>query len=147
MPETSRDRGARRLSGPARLAAATLPASLPLGACGALAALSALATPLAAMPPAACAAPPLPYPEAVAFGRQAARAVLAGKGAETCLRGKLTRALLNLSDSCAAARQAGPLCSLADQAVVVTPMSRPFMSDTARQILALTDPAATAPIP
>lgn len=144
MPETSAGSMRRRSC---RLIAALLPGGLPLGACGVLAALSALATPLAAMPPAACAAPPLPYPEAVAFGRRAATAVLAGKGAETCLRGKLTRALLNLSDSCAASGQSGPLCALADKAVVVTPMSRPFMNDTAHQILALSDTPAAAPSP
>lgn len=98
--------------------------------------LSAGSGPLLAMPPAACAAP-LPYPEAVAEGRTAAMAVLAGAGRESCLRGKLTKALLVLSDSCSASRQAGPLCELADQAVVVTPMSLAFMRETAGRLLAL----------
>ena len=92
------------------------------------------------MPAPACSAP-LPYGEAVAKGRQAATAVLAGAGAETCLRGKITRALLGLADSCTAAAEHGPLCVLAEQAVVVTPMSRAFMRDTSRQILALAPPA------
>jgi hypothetical protein len=105
-----------------------------------LAVLLGLATPLLAMPGPACAASPLPYPEAVLRGRQAAEAVLAGAGAETCLRGKITRALLTLSDSCSAAADRGPLCALADRAVVVTPMSLGFMHDTARQILALSSP-------
>jgi hypothetical protein len=96
--------------------------------------LSVVSGPLLAMPPAACAIPP-PYPEAVAQGRQAARAVLANAGRESCLRGKLTRALLLLSDSCAAARQTGPLCTLADRAVVVTPMSLTFMRDTSSRLL------------
>lgn len=86
----------------------------------------------------AAVAAPLPYPEAVAQGRRAATAVLARAGAETCLRGKMTRALLRLSDSCAAAGRHDPLCVLADQAVVVTPMSLPFLQDTARRILDLT---------
>jgi hypothetical protein len=89
-----------------------------------------------ALPPAATAGP-LPYPAAVAQGRQAANAVLSGDGAESCLRGKITAALLQLSESCAAAGQAGPLCALADRAVVVTPMGLPFMEDTARQVLEL----------
>lgn len=117
-----------------------LPA-LPLALPGVLLGLGALAPPLLAMPPAACAAPPLPYAEAVARGRLAASAVLAGAGAESCLRGKLTRALLSLSDSCAAAAEAGPLCSLADRAVVVTPMSLAFLRETASRILELTAPA------
>ena len=77
----------------------------------------------------------------MARGRQAATAVLAGAGAETCLRGKITRALLGLADSCTAAAEHGPLCALAEQAVVVTPMSLAFMRDTSRQILALSPPA------
>ncbi|MFM7267743.1 MAG: hypothetical protein ACKOZT_04035 [Cyanobium sp.] len=98
--------------------------------------LSAVSGPLLAMPSAACAAP-LPYPEAVTQGRSAARAVLAGAGRESCLRGKLTRALLLLSESCSAVRQTGPLCELADRAVVVTPMSLAFMRETAGRLLAL----------
>lgn len=109
------------------------------------------------------AAAPLPYPAAVLEGRQAAEAVLAGAGAESCLRGKMTRALLRLSDSCAvrprpagngeagggaAAEAAGAalrspeLCALADRAVVVTPMSLPFLKETARQLLNLSTPGA-----
>ena len=107
-----------------------------LSACGA----SLLAT-------ATASAAPLAYPQAVTNSEVAAKAVLARAGRETCLRGKLTRALLSLSDSCAAAHQDGPLCALADRAVVVTPMSRPFMSDTARQILALSDAPPTQPTP
>ena len=105
----------------------------------ALFALGGLVGPPLALPPEAKAGP-LPYPEAVAQGRQAANAVLSGDGAESCLRGKITRALLTLSDSCSAAADRGPLCALADRAVVVTPMSLGFMHDTARQILALSSP-------
>lgn len=84
----------------------------------------------------ACAADP--YPEAVAFSRTAARAVLNQDGRETCLRGKLTKALLKLSDSCDATRQTSPLCALANKAVVETPMSLTFMEDTSRKLLELT---------
>ncbi|MFM7235252.1 MAG: hypothetical protein ACKOYK_00540 [Cyanobium sp.] len=104
------------------LAAASLAAALPL--------LAALAG-----PPAARAADP--YPEAVDFSRKAAKAVLNHEGRETCLRGKLTKALLKLSDSCDATRQTNPLCTLAGKAAVVTPMSLTFMEDTSRQLLEL----------
>ena len=120
---------------PKRRLALALPL-LPTG----LAVLIGMAAPLLAMPAPAYSAP-LPYGEAVAQGRQAATAVLAGAGAETCLRGKITRALLVLADSCTAAAERGPLCALAEQAVVVTPMSLAFMRDTSRQILALSPPA------
>jgi hypothetical protein len=105
----------------------------------ALFALGGLVGPPLALPPEAKAGP-LPYPEAVAQGRQAANAVLSGDGAESCLRGKITAALLQLSQSCATTGQAGPLCALADQAVVVTPMGLPFMEATARQLLELSPP-------
>lgn len=89
----------------------------------------------------ACAADP--YPEAVAFSRTAAKAVLNQDGRETCLRGKLTKALLKLSDSCEATGQKTSLCTLASKAAVVTPMSLTFMEDTSRQLLDLSakDPA------
>jgi hypothetical protein len=89
-----------------------------------------------AAPSPACAADP--FPEAVAFSRKAAHAVLHQEGRETCLRGKLTKALLKLSDSCDATRQTTPLCTLATKAVVETPMSLTFMEDTSRKLLELT---------
>jgi hypothetical protein len=98
-------------------------------------AATALAVLLAAGLPAAAA--PAPYPEAVARSRTAAEAVLARAGAESCLRGKLTQALLTLSSSCEASRLDSPLCGLAHRAVVVTPMSLPFMDDAARALLDL----------
>jgi len=84
------------------------------------------------------------YPEAVQFSRQAARAVLNQEGRETCLRGKLTKALLRLSDSCDATRQSNPLCTLAGKAAVVTPMSLTFMEETSRQLLELSSGDAGA---
>ncbi|MEI6616283.1 MAG: hypothetical protein WCL59_06850 [Cyanobium sp. ELA507] len=130
----------RRLPQPLGHRCLALPLALLPSLPTSLAVLLGLATPLLAMPGSACAAPPLPYPEAVLRGRRAAEAVLAGAGAETCLRGKITRALLNLSDSCSVAANHGPLCAMADRAVVVTPMSLGFMRDTAREILALSSP-------
>ncbi len=92
------------------------------------------------------AAKALPYAEAVDRTHTAAQAVLAGAGAETCLRGKLTNALLGLSSSCEATGDRNPLCQLADKAAVVTPMSLAFMRDTATQLLALIEaPAAGSP--
>lgn len=79
----------------------------------------------------------LPYAEAVSRTHTAAEAVLASAGAESCLRGKLTNALLGLSSSCEARGERNPLCQLADKAVVVTPMSLAFMRDTATQLLVL----------
>lgn len=94
--------------------------------------------------PASCAAV-LPYPEAVARTDKAARAVLARAGRESCLRGKLTNALLSLSSSCEhEARPNSSLCSLADRAVVVTPMSLAFMDDTSRELLRLIGGAPVA---
>ncbi len=88
----------------------------------------------------------LPYADAVSRTHTAAEAVLAGAGKETCLRGKLTNALLGLSSSCEAKGERNPLCQLADKAAVVTPMSLAFMRDTATQLLALIDaPAAGSP--
>jgi hypothetical protein len=87
------------------------------------------------------AAASLPYPEAVSKARLAAEAVLQRAGRETCLRGKLNRALLKLSESCEASGQsATPLCSLSDKAVVVTPMSLGFMDATSKQLLELSAP-------
>jgi hypothetical protein len=98
-----------------------------------VAALASVAAVGVAQP--ACAADP--YPEAVAFSRTAAKAVLNQDGRETCLRGKLTKALLKLSDSCDATGQKNSLCTLAGKAAVVTPMSLTFMEDTSRQLLEL----------
>ncbi len=96
----------------------------------------ALALPLARG--AGAAAPSLD--RAVDQARLAATAVLERAGAESCLRGKLTRALLGLSASCEAAGARSPLCTLADRAVVVTPMSLEFMDGTARDLLQLSRP-------
>ncbi|MCX5966747.1 MAG: hypothetical protein NTV57_03690 [Cyanobacteria bacterium] len=90
--------------------------------------------PLRALP---AAAETLTYPKAVAFADTSAHAVLARAGRETCLRGKLTKALLGLSNSCEASGTTSPLCRLADKAVIVTPMSLAFMDQTSRQLLDL----------
>ncbi|MEB3200295.1 MAG: hypothetical protein VKK62_07190 [Synechococcaceae cyanobacterium] len=104
-----------------------------------------LALPLLSATPAAIAAAAPPYPEAVRGARKAADAVLHRAGREACLRGKLTRALLGLSSSCEASGQRNSLCSFADRAVVVTPMTLSFMDSTARELLQLTAPQPAAP--
>jgi hypothetical protein len=106
-----------------------------------LTALASVASVGVAQP--ACAADS--YPEAVAFSRQAAQAVLIQEGRETCLRGKLTKALLKLSDSCDASGQSNPLCTLAGKAVIETPMSLTFMEDTSRKLLQLSGGQGTGP--
>jgi hypothetical protein len=92
--------------------------------------------------PAASASPP--HAQVVESTGGAARAVLARAGTETCLRGKLTRALLGLSSSCEREARRDELCALADRAAVVTPMTLAFMDDTSRAILRMIDPSAAA---
>lgn len=79
----------------------------------------------------------LPLAEAVQRSRLAAEAVIQRRGKETCLRGKLTNALLGLSASCEVAAQKDGLCALADQAVVQVGWSLAFMDSTAQQVLNL----------
>jgi hypothetical protein len=79
----------------------------------------------------------LPYPEAVQVTRRAAEAVLDRSGKESCLRGKLTNALLGLSASCGAAGESNALCALADRAVVQLSWPLDFMDETSRGLLEL----------
>jgi hypothetical protein len=79
----------------------------------------------------------IPFDQAVERSRLAAEAVIHRRGKETCLRGKLTNALLGLSASCEATGQRSSLCALADQAVVQTGWSMAFMDTTAHQVLEL----------
>lgn len=89
-----------------------------------------------------------PYDQAVQHTRKAAEAVLSRGGPESCLRGKLTNALLSLSASCEAAGQNTPLCQLADRAVVQLNWTLPFMDATSRQLLDLsTASSSTASSP
>ena len=82
------------------------------------------------------AASPLPYPVAVERSRQAARAVLERRGTESCLRGKLSGALLVLSASCEAEARQTPLCALAEQAAVTSDWRSATMDASSRAILA-----------
>jgi hypothetical protein len=79
---------------------------------------------------------PVPYPEALERSRLAAKAVLERRGAEACLRGKLTGALLALSASCEAEARQTPLCALAEQAAVTSDWRSATMDASSRAILA-----------
>ena len=84
-----------------------------------------------------------PYDQAVASGLKAAHAVLGHTGTESCLRGKLTNAMLGLSASCEASGQRNPLCQLADQAAVITGLwTVASMEETARKMIDLAGPEA-----
>lgn len=98
-------------------------------------AVLALSAAARAAQPAIGGAQAVPYPEAVARSRAAAEAVLARSGTETCLRGKLTNALLTLSASCNAASQATGLCELANRAASTLDWPVSFMEATARAVL------------
>lgn len=78
---------------------------------------------------------PVPYPEALERSRLAAKAVLERRGAESCLRGKLTGALLALSASCEAEARQTPLCALAERAVLSSDWRLATMDATALAIL------------
>ncbi len=54
-----------------------------------------------------------PYPEASAGAATAAKAVLNEGGSEECLRGKLSNAMVRLSNSCDAAGRSSSVCELA----------------------------------
>ena len=92
--------------------------------------------------PAARAATPVPYPEAVANSRTTARMVLDQVAAESCLRGRLNRAMIKLSDSCAAQGERSELCRLADKVAATTPITPDLMVNASRRILELTEPVA-----
>ena len=55
----------------------------------------------------------VPYPEASREAATAANAVISGSGSEECLRGKLSNAIVQLSNSCDAANRSSPSCELA----------------------------------
>ncbi|MFZ4565453.1 MAG: hypothetical protein ACOYMY_03240 [Prochlorococcaceae cyanobacterium] len=85
------------------------------------------------------AAPALPFPQALEISRRAADAVVRQTGSENCLRGKLTNAMVTLSDSCDASGRQDTLCRLADQVVMETSsLTMTVMEDTAQKLLRLT---------
>ena len=54
-----------------------------------------------------------PYPEASSGAAKAAEAVIGEAGSEECLRGKLSNAMVRLSNSCDAAGRSSSVCELA----------------------------------
>ena len=81
---------------------------------------------------------PLPWGQAVEKSRTAAEAVIKRSGSESCLRGKITNAMVGLSDSCDAAGRRDALCSLADQVVMDANLSMVSMDEAATKLLKLT---------
>ncbi|MCU0529209.1 MAG: hypothetical protein MUD04_06895 [Cyanobium sp. Prado107] len=79
----------------------------------------------------------VPYDQALGRTRDAAKAVITRAGTESCLRGKLTNALLQMVSSCEAAGQRNSLCELSNRAVVQPTWSLEFMEATARDVLEL----------
>lgn len=107
------------------------------GVAGGLLALVPVLPPVQAQSAVMGGARAIPYPEAVQVARKAAQAVLARGGKESCLRGKLTNALLGLSASCDRAGQRNALCDLADKAVVQLHWPLAFMDETSQELLDL----------
>ena len=106
---------------------------------------AALGVAVAVWLPQQAGADPLPHAQVVANSGIAARAVLERAGAESCLRGKLTNALLGLSSSCEREGRRDALCAFADRAAVVIPMTLAFMDDTSRALLQLIGQPAAPP--
>ena len=79
----------------------------------------------------------LPLAEALERSREAAETVLSRGGQESCLRGKLTLALVGLSASCAAQNDPSAVCALAHRAAVRTGWTLAFMDSTALELLEL----------
>ena len=57
----------------------------------------------------------VPYAEASAGAATAARAVINEAGSEECLRGKLSNAIVQLSNSCDVAERSSSVCELASE--------------------------------
>ena len=57
----------------------------------------------------------VPYPEASRVATTAANAVISGSGSEECLRGKLSNAIVRLSNSCDVSGHSSTACELASK--------------------------------
>ena len=78
----------------------------------------------------------VPYAEASSGAATAARAVIDEAGSEECLRGKLSNAIVRLSNSCDAADRSSPVCELAsDIAGQETELSLEEMLSTSEKLL------------
>ena len=88
----------------------------------------------------------IPYPQAEQVTRTAAEAVIVRSGSESCLRGKLTNALLDLTMSCSATGRSSSLCKLAAQvASQEGDFSLAQMTTTAETLLNLLDTDSVEP--
>ena len=88
----------------------------------------------------------IPYPQAEQVTRTAAEAVIVRSGSESCLRGKLTNALLDLTMSCSATGRSSSLCKLAAQiASQEGEFSLAQMTTTAETLLDLLDTDSVEP--
>ncbi|KZR77205.1 hypothetical protein [Prochlorococcus marinus] len=88
----------------------------------------------------------IPYPQAEQVTRTAAEAVIVRSGSESCLRGKLTNALLDLTMSCSATGRSSSLCKLAGQvASQEGDFSLAQMTTTAETLLDLLDTDSVEP--
>jgi hypothetical protein len=101
--------------------------------------LALVAAGLLGLAPVARAAAPLPYEQAVANSRETAHMVLDKVAAESCLRGRLNRAMIKLSDSCAAHGRRGELCTIADRVAAAVPVTPELMREASERILQLTE--------
>jgi hypothetical protein len=77
-----------------------------------------------------------PLPRGGGAQSPGARAVLERRGTESCLRGKLSGALLVLSASCEAEARQTPLCALAEQVAVTSDWRSATMDASSKAILA-----------
>ena len=88
----------------------------------------------------------IPYPQAEQVTRKAAEAVIVRSGSESCLRGKLTNALLDLTMSCSSIGRSSSLCKLAAQvASQEGEFSLAQMTTTAEKLLDLLDTESVEP--
>ena len=86
----------------------------------------------------AVAEPALLWPEAVQEGRTASEAVISRAGSEACLQGKLTNAMLKVSDSCDVTGRTDPACVLADDFLMGPLGDLPELDQVSKRFLSLT---------
>ena len=82
--------------------------------------------------------PAPPWPEAVQEGRTASEAVISRAGSEACLQGKLTNAMLKVSDSCDVTGRTDPACLLADEFLMGPLGNLPELDEVSERFLKLT---------
>ena len=87
-----------------------------------------------------------PFPEASAAAKNAAQAVINQSGSEECLRGKLSNAIVQLSNSCDVSGLSSSVCELAsDIAGRERELDMAEMLTTSETLLQLLSDGASAP--